>query len=219
MINGEVALEPPPSSDTGKEQRRNIFKGIYEQNGWGNAETVSGNGSTMAQTKSIREALSKLFQELKIETLGDAGCGDVNWIGEISKDLRLYLGFDIVSGLLEKNREQFKDRKNHFFADADIVIDVLANCDAILCRDCMTHMTYDEAKDTLRKFKKSGSKYLIATSHSKGQNTEVSSGGWYPMNLTSQPFLLPAPIKVIDEEFASTSKTLGVWHLADIDIP
>lgn len=218
-INGTVALEPPlPASDNAKEQRKRVFKSIFEQNGWGHAETFSGDGSTMAQTKPIRSALPKLFKDLEIETLGDAGCGDANWIGGISKNLRLYLGFDIVPGLLEKNREKFKDRKNHFFADADIVIDVLANCDAILCRDCMTHMTYGEATDTLRKFKKSGSTYLIATSHAMGQNTEVSAGGWYPMNLKSFPFRLPQPLYVIDEGLAQTSKTLGVWKLSDIEI-
>lgn len=218
-INDTVALEPPPpASETAKDQRHKVFKSIYEQNGWGNAETVSGDGSTMAQTKPIRDALPKLFQDLGIETLADAGCGDVNWLGDITQGLRLYLGFDIVAALLQKNRDKFKDRKNHFFAEADIVIDVLANSDAILCRDCMTHMTYGEAKDTLRKFKKSGSTYLIATSHAMGQNTEISAGGWYPMNLTGFPYRLPQPLHVIDEGLAQTSKTLGVWKLADIEI-
>lgn len=218
-INGTITLEPPPpASDKAKNQRRNIFKSIYEQNGWGNAESTSGDGSTLAQTKAIRNALPDLFKELNIETIGDAGCGDVNWFSDISTNLRLYLGFDIVPALLEKNREKFGDRKNHFFADADIVIDVLAHCDAILCRDCLTHMTYGEAKDTLRNFKKSGSTYLIATHHTMGQNTEVSAGGWYPMNLTAFPFRLPPPLQSIDEELPRTTKTLGLWRLADIDI-
>jgi len=74
-INGTVALEPPPpASNTAKDQRRNVFKGIFEQNGWGNKETTSGDGSTMAQTQPIRDALPKLFKKLQIETLGDAGC-------------------------------------------------------------------------------------------------------------------------------------------------
>lgn len=220
MINGAVALEPPaPTSDDAKEHRKKVFGGIFEHNQWGDPESVSGGGSTMAQTKAIRRALPKILQELKIETLVDAACGDVNWFSGISSDLRLYLGFDIVPTLLEANRKKFKDRKNHFFADADIVADILPRGDAILCRDCLTHMTSGDSKQALRNFKKSGSTYLIATSHTMGQNTEVKSGGWYPMNLTSPPFQLPAPVRVIDEEFAGTSKTLGIWKLSDINIP
>lgn len=218
-INGSVALEPPPpASNKAKNQRRQIFKNIYDQNGWGNTESTSGDGSTMAQTKAIRSALPELFKELDINTVGDAGCGDVNWFSDISTNLRLYLGFDIVPGMLDANRQKFVDRKNHFFADADIVIDILANCDAILCRDCLTHMTYGEAKDALRNFKKSGSQYLIATHHTMGQNTEVSTGGWFPMNLTAFPFRLPPPLKIIDEELARTTKSLGVWRLSEIEI-
>lgn len=218
-INGTVALEPPaPTSDTAKEQRKKVFGGIFEHNRWGNDESASGDGSTKAQTKVIRNELPALLKELQIETVADAACGDVNWFSEISPDLRLYLGFDIVPALLEANREKFKDRKSHFFSEADIVVDILPNCDAILCRDCLTHMTYGDGKEALNNFKKSGSTYLIATSHTLGQNTEINAGNWYPMNLTSFPFRLPPPIKMIEETPSHTGKILGIWKLADIEV-
>lgn len=213
------APDPTEPSRTGTEEQHNrarIFTSIWTGRDWANSETVSGGGATMAETAVIRRRLPEIFQELGIQVLADAGCGDLNWMAEISSDLRLYLGFDIVSGLMEDLRATHAARKNHFFSTADIVSDTLPACDAILCRDCLTHMTTAEARAALRRMKQSGSTFLITTSHLHSQNREINQGAWYPICLTADPFGLPDPLLVIEEGFGGSTKALCVWRLADL---
>jgi hypothetical protein len=205
-----------PTTDRESAKRERVFTSIWKQRDWGNAESVSGGGATLAETGIIRQRLPEIFQELDIQILGDAGCGDLNWMSRISDRLRLYLGFDIVPGLLTDLRETYGERKSHFFSHADIVKETLPACDAILCRDCLTHMTFDEARAALQGMRRSGSTYLFATTHLNGHNAEPVQGGWHAMNLVDQPFRLPAPLRVIEESQSGSGKSLGLWRLADL---
>lgn len=214
--SSRLALAPDPTSDGEGQRRERIFTSIWKQRDWGNAESVSGGGATLAETGTIRRRLPELFQELGIEILADAGCGDLNWMSRISERLRFYLGFDIVPGLLDEMRGTHGPRKNHFFSQADIVREILPTCDAILCRDCLTHMTFDESRAALRSLRRSGSTYLIATTHGAGHNNAPKSGGWYPMDLCVYPFRLPGPLRLIEESAGGSKKSLGVWRLADL---
>lgn len=212
----QLASAPRPLDAEQATERERIFTSIWIRGDWANPESVSGAGATLRETQVIRGALPEIFTQLGVDILGDAGCGDLNWMSRISGGLRVYLGFDIVSGLVDETREKFATRKNHFLSQADIVTDQLPRCDAILCRDCLTHLTHDEARAALRGMRQSGSTYLIATTHMSGDNAEPSRGGWYPMNLEAYPFRLPPPIRAILESDQGTQKSLGVWKLTDL---
>lgn len=193
--------------------RRRVFSGIWKDNFWGNTESRSGNGSTLAATAAVRDWLLMTLNFLGIRALGDAGCGDLNWMKELTGSLRFYFGFDIVPELVAELRSRFDDRPNCFFSEADIVTASLPECDAILCRDCLTHFTPDGALLALKGFRRSGSRILIATTHTVERNVWVKSGGWYPVNLTAAPFNLPPPQLVLAE---GKTKLLGVWSIADL---
>ena len=214
-LNGKLAKPPSKlKAASSPEHRRSIFTAIWEKNGWQCDETRSGHGSTLVRTRAIREQLPKVLDTLGVGILGDAGCGDFNWARFITGECRLYLGFDIVGGLIEDLRDRFADRTNHFFSALDIVTDTLPECDAILCRDCLTHLPFKEARRALRRIKASKSRYLIATTHPQGENTRINTGGWYPMNLTAPPFNLLPPDILIDEQLKNSSKALGVWPVS-----
>lgn len=198
------------------ETRSKTFATIWSNRIWGSEESASGSGSTLAQTAILRARLPGVFRKLGIEVLADAGCGDLNWMAKISGDLRLYLGFDIVDGLVEEMRRVHGERTSHLFSVVDIVERTLPRCDAILCRDCLTHLTVEETKTALRRFRESGSTHLIATTHPGRENREIQTGGWYAMNLEAAPFELPPPELVIDEKLRGTTKSLGVWRLAEV---
>ncbi len=216
-IDGEPAFQEEDQEEIPEGKRRpHVFNIIWEQNAWGNAESRSGPGSSLQQTEHIRQRLPEVFRFLDIEILADASCGDFNWLCEISGDLQIYMGFDIVPGLIKDLREKHVDRKNHFFTVADIVTDVLPRCDAIFSRDCLTHLMLEESQRALQRFKESGTTFLIATTHANGQNAEIKTGGWHPMDLTAAPFNLPQPIISIDEQLQGSKKALGIWRLADI---
>lgn len=210
--------KPQPEADNGSSKREQVFTDIWKRAVWGNTETVSGDGATLKRTEAIRQGLPEVFRQLGISVLGDAGCGDLNWVAHITGDQRLYLGFDIVAELLGDLRAAHANRKSHFFSRADITAETLPACDAILCRDCLTHLTWEEALQALIRFKQSGSTFLIATTHIGRENVEINSGGWHPMNLQAPPFYLPGPMMMIDEELINSTKALGVWRLADVKI-
>ncbi|OGS99232.1 MAG: hypothetical protein A3F73_06275 [Gallionellales bacterium RIFCSPLOWO2_12_FULL_59_22] len=193
--------------------RCRVFSGIWKDNFWGDKESRSGSGSSLAATAALRAWLPQTLDSLDARILGDAGCGDLNWMKELTEPLRLYFGFDIVPELIIDLRSRFNDRPNCFFSETDIVTATLPACDAILCRDCLTHLTPDAALMAIKGFRRSGSRYLIATTHSVERNVWVKTGGWYPMNLSAPPFNLPPPLFTLAE---GKTKSLGVWSAADL---
>ncbi|MDD2915839.1 MAG: GlcNAc-transferase family protein [Gallionella sp.] len=215
LFKGQPLPLPDLNADQPKQtaSRLQVFSGIWKDNFWGNTETRSGNGSTLAATVALRAWLPKTLDSIGAHILGDAGCGDLNWIKELTKSLRFYFGFDIAPELVNDLRSRFKDRSNCFFSEADVVMATLPECDAILCRDCLTHLTPDAALMALKGFRRSGSRYVIATTHSVERNVWVKTGGWYPMNLTAPPFNLPPPLFALQE---GGTKSLGVWSTADL---
>lgn len=209
----ELEAQEPP------EQRRKrtaeIFTGIWRDNGWGSAETRSGNGSTLAATEILRAHLSQLCQFLGIRKLADLGCGDLNWMKEMSGAFEFYLGLDVVAELTAENEQRFGRRRGHFFARRDIVFDDLPKADALLCRDVMTHLSNDQVLALLDKVRESGARYLLATTEATEQNSDIRTGGWRLVDLTKPPFDLPKPFIRIDER-QDGSKLLGVWRIADL---
>lgn len=191
-------------------QRLAVFSGIWANNSWGNPETRSGNGSAMNNTVELRARLLETFGSLDIRILGDAGCGDMNWMKELTGQLRFYFGYDIVPELVNDLRARYGNRENCFFSNADIVMTNLPECDAILCRDCLTHLPLDAALMSLKRFRQSGTRYLIATTHAVGRNVWICTGGWYAMDLNAPPFNLPKPKLLINEV---GTKSLGVFEL------
>lgn len=205
----KILVKQPPD-------RKALFSVYWKQNAWRNEETRSGDGSTLARTEIVRGKLTELFREMEIRVLVDACCGDFNWMRHIAGELDLYLGFDVVEPLMAELNESQKHLKNCFFKEADVVDHVLPKADAILVRDGLTHLKPSDAQQALRHFKKSGSRFLIATTHPGGTFRQIKTGEWYMMDLNAEPFSLPPPITLISEELPGSAKALGVWRLDDI---
>jgi hypothetical protein len=211
----EIEAASPP--DTKRRRNREMFTQIWRDNFWQAEETRSGPGSTLAATSALRPRLLDVFERLSIRSLADAGCGDLNWMALISTRLDLYLGLDIVDGLLSDLRARHGRKRGHFFADLDVMLDDLPPCDAILCRDVLTHFPDYGVHQALARFVASGSRYLIATTHPRGTNDRIDLGGWQAIDLCAAPYLLPAPDLVVEEGLSGSNKSLGVWKIADLE--
>ena len=201
-----------------------IFSRMYEQNSWANADSVSGAGSDLTQTRAIREALVDLVDTLGIETMLDAPCGDYFWMRTLNLKLRRYVGADIVSSLVDANRKKYGSDDVRF-ENLDVTRDELPRSDLILCRDCLVHLPLEPALDALRNFKKSGSKYLLTTTYPgllKANKQLIITGNWRPLDLTLPPFSLPPPVRLVNEECTEVDdfkeKSLGLWALADLPL-
>ena len=203
---------------------REIFSRIYERNSWANAESVSGAGSDLVQTRAVRAGLVKLVESLSVETMLDAPCGDYFWMQTLNLNLRRYVGADIVPALIRANKEKYASDAVQF-ESLDITADPLPRSDLILCRDCLVHLPLQAALDALRNFKRSGSKYLLTTTYPgllKANQQLIVTGNWRPLDLTLPPFSLPPPIQLINEECTEADdfkeKSLGLRGLSQLPL-
>ncbi|MBN9132272.1 MAG: glycosyltransferase [Nitrosospira multiformis] len=195
----------------------NVFEQIHARNAWQSSESRSGPGSTLERTEILRRELPAMLSRLGIRTLVDAPCGDCNWRQHTAIDLDAYIGIDIVPALIEENRRRFPHPKWRFMV-ANLVEDDLPRGDAVLCRDALIHLSLADILRTLSNIRRSGTKYLLATSHDTvSVNTDITTGGWRSVNLMLAPFNLPTPLDRIIEN-PQTGKILGIWMLAEVPL-
>ena len=193
-----------------------VFTDIYHIDHWKTPESKSGSGSTLEATKTIREQLPKIIEKYSIRTMLDVPCGDYNWMKEVQKDCK-YLGGDIVAEVVQKNQQLYSSETVQF-KQIDITTDTLPEVDLIFCKDCLQHLSYKKAKDTLNNFKRSGSKYLLVTSYPKTwRNHDIYDGDYRALNLLIKPFYLPKFILKIKEESnavgVEVDKTMYLFNL------
>jgi SAM-dependent methyltransferase len=197
---------------------RAAFRRHYERRDWLEPETVSGRGSSLERTAAVRRELPGLLQELGVRSVIDAGCGDFHWFRTLDLELESYLGIEVVEELVAANRARHGTERRRF-ASLDIIRDPLPRADLILSRDCLVHLKNRQVEAALRNFRRSGSRYLLATTFTGNHpNHDAPLGGWRPLNLSRAPFNLGAPMRLIseaesveDERFRD--KSLGLWEL------
>lgn len=197
---------------------RAAFTRHFERRDWHEPETASGRGSSLRSTAAIREELPALFADFQVRTVTDAGCGDFHWQRELPLELDDYVGIEVVDALVRQNQERY-GRPGRRFVSLDVIRDPLPRTDLILCRDCLVHLKNRQVVAALRNFRRSGSRYLLATTFTgEHPNQDAPLGGWRPLNLERPPFALGAPIRLISEANSVEDprfgdKALGLWRL------
>ncbi|GHV61066.1 hypothetical protein FACS1894195_1000 [Bacteroidia bacterium] len=196
------------------------FTDIYKNNSWGSQESVSGSGSTMAETVTIREQLPLFIDKYAIRSMLDVPCGDYNWMKEVPKTCD-YIGGDIVAEIVANNRKLYASDKVRF-AQIDITKDTLPKVDLIFCKDCLQHLSYKNVMAALNNFKNSGSKYVLVTSYPlTWRNYDIHNGDYHALNLQKKPFYLPNPILKIREKSRGgfePDTTMYLYELAAIPL-
>jgi hypothetical protein len=198
------------------------FDRYYSQNTWGNSESVSGSGSTLAQTQTLRTVLPTLFSDLSVRSLLDLPCGDFHWMRHVPLENGIqYLGADVVEALVQRNQEQFGSERVRFIR-LDVLCDRIPRVDLILCRDCLVHLPNADIRRALFNLSRSGSQWLLTTTF-PGHHAakDIALGKWRPLNLEAEPFCLPPPLMLVVERCTQgngrfADKSLGLWHLRDI---
>ncbi|QDT41051.1 hypothetical protein Pan241w_11100 [Gimesia alba] len=192
---------------------RDLFEKIYSTNGWGSPESVSGTGSTLEQTRVIRQQLPKLIEKYQIKSMLDLPCGDFYWMRHVPLHLE-YIGGDIVPAIVERNRRIYRKE----FRRLDITQSELPKVDLVFCRDCLVHFSDVDVFAAIANIKASGSKYLLTTTFPGRENRDIQTGYWRPVNLQSGPFCFPDPVEIINEgctEFGGEfkDKSLALFEL------
>jgi SAM-dependent methyltransferase len=196
-----------------------IFTTYYRQNKWRGRESVSGVGSDPEHTGAIVARLPALFAEFGITSVLDIPCGDFAWMQRVPLAGIDYLGADIVAPLIQSNSQQYA-RKGVAFQRLDLIQDALPCADLIICRDCLVHLSFADARAALGNIIASGSRYLLSTTFTdRTVNEDIGTGGWRPINLQRPPFGFPAPRVMISEEFDVAQyqdKAIGLWAVSDL---
>ncbi len=192
------------------------FAKIYKENLWRNRESVSGSGSTLKFTRNIRQAIPKVVSELKLTSILDAPCGDLNWMRHVLPELTIqYLGADIVDELVHDNARKY-GAANVRFIQLDLVNDDMPRTSMLFCRDCLFHLSFDDTRKLLENFVRSGTDYLFTTTYDKGddwKNEEIVTGYFREIDLARTPYLLPGDVvfSVLDGKPDNTDRFMRVW--------
>ena len=206
------------------QDRAGRFQNIFNENAWGNSESISGEGSNLERTKVVRAKLPGLLSRRGVRSILDAPCGDFYWMKEVALGDIDYIGADIVETIIAQDREWYASPRRRFVL-CDLVSDPLPKADLILCRDCLVHLPYAETRHAIDNFRKSGATWLLTTTFpGRSENHDIEIGDWRPINLEKPPYGFPPPVEVITEESdeideqlgAFPDKSLGLWRLADL---
>lgn len=127
--------------------------------------TICGQGSTIRNTSSITRWLPQACERHGIETINDAGAGDLHWIGRVRWDVD-YTPYDLFP-------------RHESVKKIDITTETMQPADAILCRMVLNHLVDgddgDDGEDVervemaLERFAESA-EYLFATNFRDGVN-------------------------------------------------
>lgn len=200
---------------------RDIFTKIYESNSWNGKESISGQGSDLAETQILLAYLPPLLRQYKIKTMIDLPCGDFNWMQYLDYDFDHYTGIDIVENIIRNNQQKFGTEKRKFEC-RDCLQDDIGTADLLMCRDLLIHFSDRDIKRFFTNILKSNIRYLLTTDFIDEKNTDIATGQWRPVNLTVSPYNLPPPLERIVEETKmfdgkfSHSKTMSLWLIEDI---
>ena len=160
---------------------KDAMEQVYEMHLWGNnnSKFYSGIGShdpeIIAPYIAVVSSFLKSFKKPII--VCDLGCGDFN-VGKNLVDFSLnYIAVDVVSHLINHNKNTFKNEKLEFQC-IDIAVDCLPSGDCALIRQVLQHLSNTEVKQIIDKLKKF--KYVIVTEHIPNNafipNKEIISG-------------------------------------------
>jgi SAM-dependent methyltransferase len=191
--------------------RAEIFDRIYRANAWNGRETASGPGSSQAATEQLQHELPLVVKAFGLWHVIDAGCGEGMW----QPDLPGYVGVDVSGVALERARKEHPDRR---YEQADICTDVLPEADAIVCRDALQHLSFADGLAAIQNFRRTGARWLFTSTHVGGRNQDVTTGGWYEIDVMTGPFWLGEPVWWIPdgtwgEVTPWPNKAFGLWSL------
>lgn len=208
--------------------RRNEFRNIYKKSLWGNNTTglnksKSGSGSSLEITSNLRVKLVDIIKRYNIKNFLDAPCGDMNWMKEILNNIEKYTGVDIVDEVIDENKTKFFGFDNVRFERLDLLKDKLEKVDLIFCRDCIQHLSNYETKLFINNIIRSGSEYLLISSHnneSNGNRDKEKYSSAKALNLEKDPFNFPPPIEYLEEEtfdkWIGYNKRMALWKISSI---
>mmetsp|Transcript_25528 Transcript_25528/g.42014 ORF Transcript_25528/g.42014 Transcript_25528/m.42014 type:complete len:563 (+) Transcript_25528:86-1774(+) len=207
------------------EGRKKLFDIIWKENHWGDKGQMqaprSGQGSTLHTTENVRKGLVDFIKQYNIKSMVDLPCGDMTWMPEVLQKVHLdsYVGLDIVEEMIKENQDRFKSMSFMNFGTIDASVEPIPKADLIFCREMFQHMLRDTARKTLENFRRSGAKWLMATTFvitkdnwdTTAMNKKLDVFIYWPWNLQLDPFNMGTPTLLVDDYHPGMS--MGIWRM------
>jgi hypothetical protein len=198
--------------------RQDVFTRVYKSAAWGSQESGSGTASELRATGNVREWLPDVLSRLGARSLLDAPCGDWNWMQHVDlSGLDDYYGVDIVRPVIEANTAKFAGPHRHF-AVADLTRDPLPKADAILCRDALVHVSYQDAAKILASFAATGATWLLLNTYPEVScnRNQFTGHRWRRLNFRLAPFEFPEPVEMVPDGGDVDPSQLAAWKLQEL---
>jgi SAM-dependent methyltransferase len=199
------------------------FRHVLEINLWGDRESISGSGSSLDQTRRLRQDLPELCRQLGIRSILDLPCGDGHWMAKVDLAGIAYTGADFLPELVAANAARAAtDRR---FVVLDLTASPLPPADLLLCRDCLVHFSFADVARALANIRRAPITYLLTTTFpAETANLDITTGDWRPVNLERAPFNFPPPAARLTEGCTEAGgrfldKSLGLWAIQDLPTP
>ena len=174
-----------------QDDRKRKFGAIYEGGLWHSRESGSGQGSEAQYTQNLRQWLPGVIKAHGIQSIVDAPCGDFNWMRLMMPALEVdYLGVDIVDFVISTNTETYSNDRVKF-AVADICKDPLPDCDLLIVRDCLFHLSNSDIDLVLQNIAGVNYRFLLTTTHTANggfENSDIVSGDFRLIDLFESPY-------------------------------
>ncbi len=194
--------------------RTDVFAYIYRRGVWRNgmeAGSLSGFGSELAVTETLRRDLAATIAQLGARSVLDIGCGDFNWMQHVDLGQARYLGVDIVPSVIEENQRRYGSHRREF-RTLDAVVEPVPDADIVLCREVLIHLSFADGKRLLANLRRSAANYFLLTSDaSTGFNADITTGDYRVLNLRKRPYRLPAPDAWLTDDSYVAERAIGVW--------
>lgn len=188
------------------------FRIVHDKNLWQSDESVSGGGSTVAFTASIRASLAEWLARREIRSLVDLPCGDFNWMRLVTfPEGMAYTGIDIVPALIETNTAKYAALGRNFEL-GDIIAGPVPAAEAYFCRDVFIHFPNDAVEKSIANVRAAGAKYLLASTFP--DVTDKVDTVFPNSRRMNMALFLGEPEELL-EDFGDgrTDKYIGVWKL------
>jgi len=197
--------------------RTDAFSRAYEGSVWGSRESGSGTGSELRATGVVRAQLADLLRRHDVTSLLDAPCGDWNWMQHVDLTGIEYFGADIVPAVIAADRRRF-ERPGVSFAVADLTRDRLPSVDAVICRDCLVHVSYQDISAILANFRSTGASWLLLNTYPEVEinRNQFTGLSWRRLNFRLQPFNFPDPVDALSDGGDVDPSQLTLWRMRDL---
>ena len=197
------------------------FEGIYSSGDWVHRkgqESRSGLGSELSSTDRLRTLLPHVFRITEAKVVGDVGCGDWNWMREVDLSAVTYLGFDIVASVVEQNNKKYGSDVCRFEC-LDAINESIPECDLLICREVLFHLSFHGAIETLSNMIASSKWILLTCDYSTWINSDIPTGDFRALNLEAAPFNFPPPLMTLSDSEVAAGRVMGLWQSSSISTP